>query len=60
MIGRTKLMLTNKEIGRLGIAQFGYMYDCYKKIFDYELTLTLNRQTYAQAEKERIRKELWE
>ena len=60
MIGRTKLKLTNKEIGRLGIGEFSYMYQLYKDMFDYELLLLLARKTYAQAEEEQMKRELWD
>jgi len=36
------------------------MYQLYKNMFDYELALLLERKTYAQAEEEHMRKELWD
>ena len=54
------MKLTNKEIGRLEIAEFSYMYQLYKDMFDYELTLLLTRKTYEQAEDEQRKRELWE
>lgn len=36
------------------------MYQLYKDMFDYELVLLLDRKTYAQAEEEQRKKELWD
>ena len=48
-IGRTKLALTTKEIGRITITLFNKLYDHYKDNFDFEMMLEKTGTTHAKA-----------
>lgn len=58
-IGRTKLALTNKEVGRLTIREFNAEYQLYKDNFDFEMLLTATRTTYAKAKQNSQKAEEW-
>lgn len=49
-----------KEVGRLTIKQFIDMYQDYKDTFDFELMLTLSRNTYASIKKKQEKSMNWE
>ena len=51
--------MTFKETGRLTLREFTKFYQHYKNIFDLELSLTLNRKTYAGIEAEQNQSEEW-
>lgn len=51
--------LNYKEIGRLTVKKFYRLYDMYKKQFDLELSLFLNRKLYRQIDEESIDSEDW-
>ena len=48
-IGRTKLGLTDKQIGRLTMTLFNKYYDHYKNTFDFEMLLKTSGTTYQKA-----------
>ena len=58
-IGKVKLNLSSKEIGRLTLRMFGRLYQHYKNDFDLELILWKNDQTYADAKKKQQADEEW-
>ena len=58
-IGRTKLALSNKEVGRLTLREFNREYQYYKDSFDYELLLRLTNTTYAKAKAKAQEQEEW-
>lgn len=58
-IGRKKLALTNREVGRLTLREFNREYQLYKDDFDLELSLQLGRTTYAQMKKKQLQNEEW-
>ena len=49
LIGRTKLALTTKEIGRITITLFNKLYDHYKDNFDFEMMLYKTGTTHSKA-----------
>lgn len=58
-IGRTKLGLTNHEVGRLTLREFKAEYQLYKDDFDLELLLKVTRTTYEQAKLKAQQAEEW-
>lgn len=58
-IGRNKLGLTFKEVGRLTLRTFNKLYQHYKNDFDKELMLNKSRTTYQKYEEEQIENEEW-
>lgn len=48
-IGRTKLALTTKEIGRMTLTLFNKLYDHYKQTFDFEMMLYKSGLTHTEA-----------
>ena len=48
-IGKTKLGLSFKETGRLTVTMFNKLYGHYKNNWDFEMILTHNHMTYAEA-----------
>ena len=56
-IGRTRLGLSFREVGRLTLNLFLRLYKHYKDTFDAELMLQKSGTTYAKAEAEAYRKE---
>ena len=58
-IGRTKLGLTTKEVGRLTLYMFYKLYTHYKNNFDYEMILKRNNMTYAEAWEKSQQAEEW-
>lgn len=51
--------LSFKETGRLTLKLFNKLYQHYKDNFDLELSLKLNRKTYASLELEQEESEEW-
>ena len=47
-IGRAKLMLTDKETGRLTMTTFNKLYGHYKDNFDLEMRMTHSNITYRE------------
>lgn len=58
-IGRKKLSLTNREVGRLTLKEFNKQYQLYKDDFDLELLLKATNTTYAKAEEKAEAQEEW-
>ena len=58
-IGRAKLNLTTKEVGRLTFRMFGKLYKHYKDTFDIEMLLSKEGKTYAEIDSSNIQNELW-
>lgn len=58
-IGRTKLNLSFKEVGRLTLRTFNKLYQCYKNDFDMEMMLKKSNTTYQDLEKKQIEDEEW-
>ena len=58
-IGRTKLNLTFKEVGRLTLRTFNKFYQHYKDTFDLEMKLKASDTTYAELKKKSIKQQEW-
>jgi hypothetical protein len=58
-IGRTKLNLTFKEVGRMTLRTFNKFYKCYKDNFDLEMRLKLSNTTYAELNKKSEEQQEW-
>ena len=58
-IGRTRLNLTFKEVGRLTITTFNKLYGHYKATFDLEMRLKNANVTYAEAFEKAQKAEEW-
>ena len=58
-IGRNKLGLTFKEVGRLTLRTFNKMYQLYKNDFDMEMRLKKRDITYQELEEKQIENEEW-
>lgn len=58
-IGRAKLGLTGKEVGRLTLRTFSVLYQHYRDIFDLEMILTASHTTYAEAIKKSREADEW-
>lgn len=56
-IGRTRLGLSFREVGRLTLNLFLKLYKHYKDTFDIELALTKSGTTYAEAERKAYKQE---
>lgn len=56
-IGRTRLGLSFREVGRLSLNLFLKLYKHYKDTFDVELMLRRGNMTYAEAEAKAYQKE---
>ena len=58
-IGRNKLGLSFKEVGRITLRKFNQLYQCYKDNFDLEMRLKTSDTTYAELKKKSIENEEW-
>ena len=58
-IGKTKLLLSFKETGRLTLREFNKLYQHYKDDFDLEMRLKNSNTTYAEAYKKAEADEEW-
>lgn len=58
-IGRTKLGLTFKEVGRMTLTMFNRLYKCYQDNFDLEMMLRAKGVTYKRAYEETQKAKEW-
>ena len=58
-IGRNKLGLTFKEIGRLTLRKFNQLYQIYKDTFDLEMMLKNKKITYGELRRKSLEAEEW-
>ena len=58
-IGRAKLNLTDKEVGRLTITTFNRLYGHYKDNFDIEMRMRLANVTYSELYEQEQKSEEW-
>lgn len=58
-VGRSKLNLTDKEVGRLTITTFNRLYGHYKDDFDLEMMLNKAGMTYFEAYAQSQKAEEW-
>ena len=58
-IGRTKLNLTTKEIGRLTIRMFLKLYQYYKDDFDKEMLMKSSNTTYKKLKEKSEESDKW-
>lgn len=58
-IGKTKLGLTTKEVGRLTFRMFGKLYKHYKDTFDIEMRLFNANKTYSEINAEAEQEKEW-
>ena len=59
MIGRTKLGLTTKEVGRLTLREFNNQYQLYKDNFDLELVMSIKHITYKALKEKQQANDEW-
>ena len=58
-VGRNKLGLTYKEVGRMTYTLFSKLYQHYKDDFDIEMRLRASGTTYEQLEEQAVKEEEW-
>ena len=58
-IGKCKLGLSFKEVGRLTLRLFNKLYQCYKDNFDMEMRLKISNTTYADIKTKLQNQDKW-